>query len=187
MTDKQIIIDGIDVSKCIYFQQEDGEYTCGAEECNGAIVACRACDNCYYKQLKLSEQRIVELNKTIKAKEQECEELRKKLIKCDDNIIVDCEYSKKDLCSFIHRKKEVINGLQQQLDQLKAENKELKKISCKFKDYCTCDTEKLKQTLTEIKVLSENVYCLTNALNRDMALFAKEIIQKISECEENDA
>jgi hypothetical protein len=57
MTDRQIIIDGIDVSKCIYFQQEDDEYTCGAEECNGAIVACRACDNCYYKQLKRKEQK----------------------------------------------------------------------------------------------------------------------------------
>ena len=67
MTDKQIIIDGIDVSKCIYFQQEDDEYTCGAEECNGAIVACRACDNCYYKQLK--------------HKEQECERLNRWLIK----------------------------------------------------------------------------------------------------------
>lgn len=58
MTDKQIIIDGVDVSKCIYFQQEDDEYTCGAEECNGAIVACRACDNCYYKQLKRAEQKL---------------------------------------------------------------------------------------------------------------------------------
>ena len=67
MTDEQIIIDGVDVSKCIYFQQEDDEYTCGAEECNGAIVACRACDNCYYKQLK--------------RKEQECEYLKKKLLR----------------------------------------------------------------------------------------------------------
>ena len=57
-------------------------------------------------------------------------------------------------------------ALHEQLDQLKAEN------------------EKLKQTLTEIKVLSQEVYKLTNRLNRDMALFAKEIIQKISEVED---
>ena len=65
MTDKQIIIDGVDVSKCIYFQKEDDEYTCGAEECNGAIVACRACDNCYYKQLKRKEQECERLKETI--------------------------------------------------------------------------------------------------------------------------
>ena len=61
MMDKEIIIDGVNVAGCIYFQQEDDEYTCGAEECNGAVVGCRACDNCYYKQLKRKEQEIAKL------------------------------------------------------------------------------------------------------------------------------
>lgn len=58
---KEIIIDGVDVAGCIYFQQEDDEYTCGAEECNGAVVGCRACDNCYYKQLKRLEKQYNDL------------------------------------------------------------------------------------------------------------------------------
>ena len=83
MTDKQIIIDGVDVSKCIYFQQEDDEYTCGAEECNGAIVGCRACDNCYYKQLK--------------RKEQECEELKEKLRDYMDKYLHELAVGKIDI------------------------------------------------------------------------------------------
>jgi hypothetical protein len=107
MTDKQIIIDGVDVSKCSYFQQEDDEYTCGAEECNGAIVACRACDNCYYKQLK--------------RKEQECERLKKWL-----PIVTRLEEQFKS-----HEKAKGIDyktyaeQVFTELDQLKSENKHL--------------------------------------------------------------
>lgn len=47
--------------------------------------------------------------------------------------------------------------------------------------------DKLQQILAEIKEIAENAYCLTNATNKDMAQFAKQILQKISECEvEND-
>lgn len=60
---EEIIIDGVNVAGCEYFQREDGEYTCGAEECNGAVVGCRACDNCYYKQLQRLKQENAELKK----------------------------------------------------------------------------------------------------------------------------
>jgi hypothetical protein len=73
MTDKQIIIDGIDVTGCEYCSRyaDTTIYHCDL------IGECKEHPNCYYKQLKLAEQRIVELNKTIKAKEQECERLKK--------------------------------------------------------------------------------------------------------------
>lgn len=35
--------------------------------------------------------------------------------------------------------------------ELKAENERLEKLKCKFKEYCTCNTEKYQQTLQEIK------------------------------------
>lgn len=41
--------------------------------------------------------------------------------------------------------------------------------------------KQLSQTLTEIKEIAENAYCLTNATNKDMAQFAKQVLQKISE------
>ena len=82
MIDKQMIIDGVDISGCKNF-------SCGkCEEENKIPITinhftadCRMYPNCYYKQLQRKEQRIVELNKTIKAKEQEYEELKKELMK----------------------------------------------------------------------------------------------------------
>lgn len=69
MTDKQIIIDGVDVSKCSYFNFTDEHY---CDECSSEF-GCAVCDertNCYYKQLKRLEQENKELkekNKNIKA------------------------------------------------------------------------------------------------------------------------
>ena len=64
MTDKQIIIDGVDVSSCKFYNADDK--TCREENSKYPIdicefAKCEGC-NCYYKQLK--------------RKEQECEELK---------------------------------------------------------------------------------------------------------------
>lgn len=85
MTDKQIkyeqssvIIDGIDVSECEYYDKNKSLLTCTCEE-----YPCSECHNCYYKQLKRSEAQCeamfvshTDLEKKYKAKEQECEELK---------------------------------------------------------------------------------------------------------------
>ena len=63
--------------------------------------------------------------------------------------------------------------LQQQLNQLKAENKKLKQTSCNFKNYCTYDTEKLEQTLIEIKEIAEK------EVNTRMLFADKESNQEI--------
>ena len=75
MTDKQIIIDGVNVAGC-----EDYGYRGKAGYwCHNYDEPCTDYPNCYYKQLKRAEKRIIELNETIQAKEQECEELKKQL------------------------------------------------------------------------------------------------------------
>lgn len=64
MTDKEIIINGIDVSECAYLKPLDnGVYECiaGTQQCLKYRV-CECNHNCYFKQLK--------------RKEQECEELK---------------------------------------------------------------------------------------------------------------
>ena len=58
MTDKQIIIDGVPVQDCCYFDYENDGYE---DNCYIHQNECSA-QNCYYKQLK--------------RKEQECEELK---------------------------------------------------------------------------------------------------------------
>jgi hypothetical protein len=64
MADKEIIIDGFDVSECEHYHYEKCEIN--YEEWNGEIIRCYECTdnpNCYFKQLK--------------RKEKECEGLKK--------------------------------------------------------------------------------------------------------------
>lgn len=57
MTDKEIIVDGVNVAGCVRLQDDEISCDLGGE--------CEGWENCYYKQLK--------------RKEQECEELKEQL------------------------------------------------------------------------------------------------------------
>ena len=71
MTDKQIIIDNIDVSGCdFYIDSKNLEFNCKQTP---QSYFCKNQPNCYYKQLK--------------RKEQECEELKKEL----ETVYDDCK------------------------------------------------------------------------------------------------
>ena len=77
MTDKQIIIDGVDVSGCSYiipphkqcpnkpmpYAKETSCIAC--KEHNTKLNFCKNNPNCYYKQLKRKEQECEELKKII--------------------------------------------------------------------------------------------------------------------------
>ena len=179
MENKQIIIDGVDVSGCDYFNFTDEHY---CDECSSEF-GCAVCDErtiCYYKQLKRKEQEnkrlleiinakpletvdidsafeIEKLKEQLKRKEQECEELKK--------IINEAKNSNLDLKSFLVGEA-VQNEYEQQLDQLKAENEELKEEIKHYKQIAqyhgnlsvkyTNKSAKLKQTLAEIKVICNN-------------------------------
>lgn len=160
MTDKQIIIDGIDVSECIYFKMNNKMPMCRA--CNSGVGSpyCEYHKDCYYKQLK--------------RKEQECEKLKAELKNFQD-------MARKGLDEF----KDVGGcwgcGLQLQLNQdiqdikqLKAENDELKeKVKELRQGWINCDNERnlqeansefrqrvinrYKQTLMEIEEIAKNM------------------------------
>ena len=123
MTDKQIIIDGIDVCRCRYYDDRYGYCEACRDDIDGnSYTKCMYEDNCYYKQLKRDEQRIVELNKTIQAKEQECEKLRFPMKDTNYAILTKEEFEK--------------------FEQLKQTLTEIKEIveHCINKDICTfCD------------------------------------------------
>ena len=73
MTDKQIIIDGVDVSECSYFNCTDEHY---CDECSSEF-GCAICDErttCYYKQLKRKEQECEELKKEVKKQKEIADE-----------------------------------------------------------------------------------------------------------------
>ena len=91
--------------------------------------------------------------------------------------------------------------LQEQLDQLKAENEELKNFHINLVGVKECEIKellKLKQTLAEIKEIAEKSCCTqatttceeykncTECGRISDADTIQQILQKISECEGND-
>ena len=61
---KEIIIDGVDVSGCEYYDKNKPSLTCTCEE-----YSCSECYNCYYKQLKRKEQALDEIEKYLDAQQ----------------------------------------------------------------------------------------------------------------------
>lgn len=76
MTDKQIIIDGVDVSECEKLGETIDGITCGLGKrirfANKIITKhnlCKNNPNCYYKQLKQKEQALNEIEKYLDAQQ----------------------------------------------------------------------------------------------------------------------
>ena len=105
MTDKQMIIDGIDVSECI--NRNDLKFASYNCYLNGGCQ-CKDNPNCYYKQLK--------------RKEQECEELKERLnCNCFD------PKNNNNRCISYNRIAEDYERDLKQLDQLKVKNEKMSK------------------------------------------------------------
>ena len=171
------------------FEQEKKEEEKKRIQCDGIDCAwCGEKEPCIYKIANELEEKL--LHKT-----QECNKLYIQL-KADE------EYHKEEentLRKIIKNKEERNIELYKENNQLKVKNEKLKgELEAVYDDCKGCPTcnealynanlyakeyRKLKQTLTEIKEIAENTYCLTNYTNKDMAQFAKQILQKISEVE----
>ena len=106
MTDKQIIIDGVNVACCVRLQDDELSCDLGGE--------CKGWENCYYKQLRRKEQE----NKKLKEDE-------KSLL----NIIDDLQKEK-------NKWVEKYNDLGQDFDQLKQTLTEIKEIAEPFCNAC---------------------------------------------------
>lgn len=95
MTDKEQIINGVDVSGCSGYCPELGKYNCIALACNSAAI-CKQSPNCYYKQL---QRRIAE-----------CEELKK-----NNQILCDL-YKNVDSC--LQKRTEKFDHYRKALDEI---------------------------------------------------------------------
>ena len=181
MSNERIIIDGVRVDECCWFDYENDGYK---DSCYMFQNECSA-QNCYYKQLRRKEQecqqamdnyvqldlqRVKEYNELVdlyKAKEQECEELKKEL------------QAQRDFTA--HEQKLIYCVA---YDETCKTGNDCKQKKCIFKDNI-----KLKQTLAEIKEICnsveniENINSLYDAKLSGMYLQANKILQKISECE----
>lgn len=213
MTDKQIIIDDVDVSKCNYFNNTDKSY---CEECCSEF-GCAICNdrpNCYYKQLKRKEQECEELKETIKLQNEMqmevCEEKNEEIEKLKaekEEIKKYLGISHKTILERLEELTDFRDGDMEEIDQLKAKNDEYSLFIEKLCDYVglECDDEEQamrtlsdfarqmnkaiwiidrhRQTLAEIKEIAEKEVKYAP----DGETFArpeiKQILQKICEVE----
>ena len=79
MTDKEIIIDGVDVSQCVYRMKDEYNTCCctstkenEGEERITAYYGCKYNHNCHYKQLKRKEQECYKHKLTLDIIEEYC-------------------------------------------------------------------------------------------------------------------
>ena len=170
MTDKQIIIDGVDVSGCENLMQGIVPFGCMEDR---KTCSCMNNPNCLYKQLK--------------RKEQECERLKEENFTFE-NLIKEIE------------KQGAIEETIQQLDQLKAENEELKKLlKVRIEDLCdACGASSMmpmpckvyEKTLDQIKQIMKK-HCRKCKKHKfyhfQLCCTCKytDILQKISEVEDD--
>jgi len=157
MTDKQIIIDGCDVSGCEFLRNciIPDNYGCKIDD-----SLCCDVGNCYYKQLK--------------RKEQECEELKEQLIILDDEDVV-VEITVKQFEEYKKLKADREEALKQ-LEFVRTLN-----------TVKEAENRKLSKTLAEIKEIAENreIFCENcgggvESFTCDDCGYVK-ILQKISE------
>lgn len=171
MTDKQIIINGIDVSRCKHYKNRN----CIADYCLTDMpfseAKCELNTNCYYKQLKRKEQSEVKLVGQIQT-----------------------------ICDFINNRPETFKGIYGGVDKIITEyaerkEKECEKLKTQILSLQTTNIEELKnykQTLAEIKQMLKEI-CMEecsfdwNKTSKkhcgDCDCRYGQILQKISECE----
>lgn len=112
--DKQIIIDGIDVSGCPHYIHKDG--SCSSHDCE-----CIKCvhNECFYKDYK--------------AKEQECEELKENLPNAITRLMGELDQLKAENKT----QKETIDGFLSILDKLGKSNIKLRETLTEIKEIAT--------------------------------------------------
>ena len=158
--DKQIIIDGVDVSGCKYIDIENFEKPichCISQR-NECEMPCEYNKDCYYKQLKRKEQECEELKEdrerwksNFNGKVSAIEELLQKF----DQLNAEKESLKESLKMFSSTLdwalKSQVELYKRQIDSSVPDDWEYEEVLVLVEQYI----EKLKQTLTEIKEIAE--------------------------------
>ena len=190
MTNKQMI-DDVDVSECKYFCLNQMGNNC-LNHNRGFSMNCNN-NNCYYKQFKRKQNELEELrqyhNKCCEEFKKEKQDLIDKYNQLSINFY-NGDYCNTEHCSLLKSKEQECDKLYIQLkadeEYHKEEENTLRKI-IKNKEERNIElykeNNKLKQTLTEIKEIAENVQSFVGRINIEDDVFEQmeQILQKISE------
>ena len=159
----------IDVSECKHYKNKNCIADYLLTDMDFSEAKCELCKDCDFKQLA--------------RKTQECEELKEKL-----TDFMNGEYCANGCAKIQTQYKEYHYKLIKEIDQLKTENEELKKIlneGCLHNLTLITERRVLLQTLTEIKDIAKYEFKeLMNAEDyHNMTEILQQILQKISEVE----
>lgn len=155
MVDKQIIINGVDVSECIYYKATDKYNTCG--------YYCEQNPNCSYKNWKRKEQecefsnlRIIQLQETLSQYETELDQVKEELA-----ISIQENEEGREINAELKSKNEQLKKEIRLYDCIDKWGTEQCRCACRCLGNEFCDDadkkiNKLKQALTEIKQLLED-------------------------------
>jgi FtsZ-binding cell division protein ZapB len=163
MTNK---INGIDVSECCFYN--NGK----CDNPNG--MACNCINNaiCYFKELKSTRQ----INSELISKANAYDKL---VILANDRLDI-IDRLKQENEELKNKNNDLIEEIASgniDIAILQKENEELKKLKCKFKEYCTCDIEKYRSALEEIREIAKYSILHNSELNSNYQI----ILQNINE------
>lgn len=203
MTDKEVIIDGINVGRCRFFEidadDRDAVMMCEVENALGFLeIECQKNPNCYYKQLQRQEQKL-------EISQHYINELTKYILEIGDSFQIP---SKMTILgkNCIEYYAILSASIKSYIKDLQTENEELKKKAncyncgtCNGKeDYINmkrhCEnainslhkeqkqTDTYKQALEEIKGIIEHIWCDCHGECEEyIEIGLQQIIQKINE------
>ena len=169
MKDKEIIIDGVDVSGCsrLIVNKLYG-YVCNCEEDEHLISSCKNRPNCYFKQLQ--------------RKTQECEALKSESFTMD-SLITEQEEEIEKLKEYAQRQENQRETYYKEFLKLSQENKELKRKVELMMDCPDCKVDEYKKALEEIEEISDDYNRVekTSQYYRDGFEEIFDIISKVKE------
>lgn len=161
MTDKEIIINGVDVSECYGYVHNAKEYDCGETYSKFHYRYCEENPNCYYKQLKRKENELEELrqyhNKCCEEFKKEKQDLIDKYNQLSINFY-NGDYCNTEHCSLLKSKEQECEELKEKVKELRQgwincdEERNLQEANSEFRQRVI---NRYKQTLTEIKKILE--------------------------------
>lgn len=182
MTDK-IIIDGVDVScfclVCYYDKDTNKLAHIEHYEDNSYDIKTDIESHKYgYNAEIIKPEKLIQ---KLKAKEQECEELKEAARKANNIATRDTGFLRQRTVEFLEKKKEYLN----QLDKLKAENDKLREQwSIGFQKFCDKDDKKqqAEQALDEIeKIANKNFTHTAWEEYKEQLMQILDIINKVKE------